>query len=67
MTTAERKRGKHERIKGMLNNLLAQRKPMVEDQHWLAEVLDGPGSGHLTAGKETAFAGHPDANEQELL
>ena len=43
MTTSERKAGKHERIRELLNNLRAsQPEPMVREQPWFAEVLEIP-------------------------
>jgi len=43
MTPSERKAGKKERIKTLLNNLrTSQPEPMFREQPWFAEVLELP-------------------------
>lgn len=55
--------GKKERIRKLLHNIHAtQPQPMVKEQPWLAEVLERDRSYHLTAGKESAFTGHPEVD-----
>lgn len=54
------KAGKHERIRTLLSNIHAERN-RFDDNIMLAEAMDHTGSDRLTAGKETAFAGHSDA------
>lgn len=58
MTTAERKRGKHERIRLLLNNIRAEQN-RFDDNIMLAEAKDAPGAEDRSIGRETAFAGHP--------
>lgn len=43
MTTAERKAGKHERIKQLLDNLhVTQPKPVAEDQLPMGDIVEIP-------------------------
>lgn len=59
MTPTERKAGKHERIRALLNNLQAEQR-MFGDHQPQAEALDGLGSDRRSTGRESARAGHPE-------
>jgi hypothetical protein len=62
MTAAERKEGKHERIRMLLNNILTpEPEPVVEDQlMWQGLGLPRPAD-RRRAGRILSRVGHPEA------
>jgi hypothetical protein len=61
MTTVQRKAGKKERIRTLLNDMVPCEQ-MVITAPWLAEVLDYPAVNRACSGKETAPLTAVEAN-----